>query len=119
MSENKRFVKDARYMSISEREGDALVRPTSDYSGYGDDFGIYHPLSYYVLGGVDVDGSELRTDASIMFDDSKDIENGCGVDATCDPRVSYFDVVEQLGVAVANSASENSPNLVPSPSADE
>lgn len=118
MSENKRFNKDARYMSISEREGDVVVRPAFDLFGYGDDFGIYHPLSYYVLGGVDVDGSELRTDASIMFDDSKDIESGCGVDATCDPRVSYFDVVEQLGVAAANAASENSPNLVPA-SADE
>lgn len=59
---------------------------------------IYRPFSYYVLGGIDVDGDSLTMNADIGFDDDSEIEAGCAVDGACDPRVSGFDIAEQVGI---------------------
>lgn len=104
--------KDLRYCSRSERllsrSGYRSASSVELFENkHGDDFGIYHPLSYYVAGGIDVDGSELRTDASISYDDSKDIDGGCSPDALCDPRTSYFDIVEELGAELAKAVTED------------
>lgn len=58
----------------------------------------YRPFSYYVLGGIDVDGDSLLMNADVGVDSDSDIESGCSVDGSCDPRVSAFDIAEQVGI---------------------
>ena len=59
----------------------------------------YHPMSYYVYGGVDIDGDALSMNASTSFDDDEQLDGvDCGIDGTSDPRVSAFDIVEKAGV---------------------
>lgn len=60
--------------------------------------GTYRPMSYYVFGGIDIDGDALKETGQASFDTDEEIAAGCGVDAFCDPRVSKFDVAEQAGV---------------------
>jgi len=59
---------------------------------------VYRPFSYYVLGGIDVDGDALLLNATPGSDSDEEIDAGCAVDAACDPRVSGFDIAEQSGV---------------------
>lgn len=80
---------------------------------------LYRPFSYYVLGGIDVDGDSLLMNADVGFDPEDEIEAGCSVDGATDPRISGFDIAEQVGIdayekvrekaakSAAPSASEN------------
>lgn len=72
--------------------------PSSDI-----DFGErpkYRPFSFYVLGGIDVDGDALNMDAPTSFDDDESSSGiDCVADATSDPRISPFDIVERAGVS--------------------
>lgn len=70
------------------------------------DRSVYRPFSYYVLGGIDVDGDNLLMSADIDFDPESDIESGCSVDGACDPRVSGFDIAEQVGIDAYNKVLE-------------
>lgn len=78
---------------------------------------VYHPLTYYIDGGVDLTGEALKKDAHVEYDDeksttpkvtkSKDGTMDYGaIDscALCDPRISHFDIVEQLGAENAQKA---------------
>lgn len=67
----------------------------------------YHPLSYYLNGGCDPNGEHLNLDAPTISDSVEDLESGCAVDAMCDPRTNYFDIVEQVGVQNAEKASSS------------
>ena len=59
----------------------------------------YRPFSYYVLGGIDLDGDALKDNAQTTFDSPDDISGvDCSVDGTSDPRVSAFDIIEKAGV---------------------
>lgn len=64
----------------------------------------YHPLSYYLYGGADPTGEHLNLDRPTISDTSEDLASGCTVDAMCDPRTNYFDLVEQVGVKNAEKA---------------
>lgn len=85
----------------------------------------YKPLSFYVLGGVDVDGSsldKLRTDTPIAYDSDASISELESVGkiesiGVCDPRVDMMDIVAKTnsvskaqaivdGAVVAPSVSE-------------
>lgn len=65
----------------------------------------YHPLSYYLYGGADPTGEHLNLDRPTISDTPEDLSAGCAVDAMCDPRTNYFDLVEQVGVKNAEKAS--------------
>lgn len=67
----------------------------------------YHPLSYYVLGGVDVTGDGLDLSAPVSFETKDDIDKGVEPDSRCNPRVSFFDIVEGVGVAAAENAEQS------------
>ena len=74
---------------------------------------IFHPLSYYLLGGVDVDGDALDKSAETEFDNEEELQDledagMCSVPYG-DPRVSKFDLVEQYGKHEAKKASLKSP----------
>ena len=67
----------------------------------------YHPFSYYVLGGIDIDGQALAMNGDPMADTDDEISSGCGVDAACDPRVSGFDIAEAAGIEAYQKVQEN------------
>lgn len=58
----------------------------------------YKPFSYYVKGGIDIDGDALRDGDAVTFDDDEHLAPDCGVDATSDPRTSAFDIAEKAGI---------------------
>lgn len=58
----------------------------------------YHPFSYFVLGGIDLDGQALSMNGDAMADPDEELSSGCGADAACDPRVSGFDIAEAAGI---------------------
>ena len=64
----------------------------------------YHPLSYYLYGGSDPNGEHLNLDRPTISDTPDDLASGCKVDAMCDPRTNYLDLVEQVGVKNAEKA---------------
>lgn len=66
----------------------------------------YHPLGYYLLGGIDVDGSNTRDCTDVGFDDFSEVGEGISVDIRTDPRASMFDVIEAIGVTKFNDAVE-------------
>lgn len=70
----------------------------------------YRSLGYYVLGGLDITGDHLRLDASVSYDSEEDISAGCSVDSLCDPRTSFFDVAEAVGVDCAERMAEELAN---------
>lgn len=72
-----------------------------------DDTKVYHPLSYYVLGGIDVTGEGLTLDAPVSYDSMDDLEAAVGPDSRCDPRVSFFDIAEDVGIRSAKAAEES------------
>ena len=57
----------------------------------------WHPMSYYIKGGVDVDGDSLNFDADTTFDSDEDLAS-VSVDGSSDARTSVFDIVEQSGI---------------------
>lgn len=63
-----------------------------------DETSVFRPLSYYLLGGVDLQGDKLKTDTPIAYDSEtaiEEMEKQGEVEAigVCDPRVDMFDVV--------------------------
>lgn len=66
---------------------------------------IWHPLSYYISGGIDLDGSHTRLDATPEYDgerdDSPDVFSSSEVlgQPLYDPRFSPFDMAETIGVS--------------------
>lgn len=90
----RRKIKDSRRIEIP-------AFPVDEYSCDHD----YHPLSYYLYGGSDPTGEHLNFDNPTISDTPEDLASGCNVDAMCDPRTSYFDLVEQVGVKNAEHAS--------------
>lgn len=60
--------------------------------------GQYHPFSYYVLGGTDLEGRALADVGDVHSDDDADLDFGVPVDCSADPRTSKFDIAEQVGI---------------------
>lgn len=58
----------------------------------------YHPLSYFVLGGIDVSGEALQEVGGVMSESDSEASFGVPVDPLCDPRTSPFDVAEIYGI---------------------
>ncbi len=72
-----------------------------------DDTKVYRPLSYYVSGGIDVTGEGLVLDAHVEYDSAEDLASTVGPDSRCDPRVSFFDIAEEVGIRAAKAAEES------------
>lgn len=73
-----------------------LGRSTCDsevFNPFCDDVRIARPLSYYVNGGVDLDGVSDRPPLPAHFDDAESVVDGV-VDISTDPRVSKFDILD-------------------------
>lgn len=61
----------------------------------------FHPLSYYLNGGVDLTGDTLSTTGDAEYDTEEDVSDilseGASSVAFGDPKMSKFRIVEQLG----------------------
>lgn len=84
------------------KKNSLLVLPTSCILKSDIDFSErskYRPMSYYVQGGIDLDGDALRDGAQTSFDSPDDIAGvDCVAEATSDPRVSALDIIENAGI---------------------
>lgn len=63
------------------------------------DLGLWHPLSYYVLGGSDPTGENLRETNSTGFDSEDIIAESPIPDSRTNARLSKWDLIESIGVA--------------------
>lgn len=68
----------------------------------------FHPLSYYLDGGIDLEGEALSKDGDAEFDSEEQaaeiIAEGASSVALGDPRMSKFRLVESLGAKAAAAA---------------
>lgn len=71
---------------------------------------VYHPFSFYVKQGADLDGSATRQGAHIMYDSEEDLAADCLPDGMCDARVGFDDMVEELGAIAAKNLEEAASN---------
>lgn len=72
----------------------------------------FHPLSYYLNGGIDLEGDALSKDGDAEFDTEEQaaeiLAEGASSVALGDPRMSKFRLVESIGAqAAAKSTAKN------------
>lgn len=79
----------------------------------------HHELSYYLNGGIDLEGDALSKDGDAEFDtedEAKEIlAEGASSIALGDPRQSKFRLVEDLGTKAAKNASAANPKTTATP----
>lgn len=63
---------------------------------------VAHPMSYYVEGGVDLDGVSTRKPLPAAFDDAESLASG-GVDIFTDATVSRLDLMDMASVTASES----------------
>lgn len=68
----------------------------------------FHPLSYYLNGGIDLTGEALDKTGEVEYDTEEQAEEiiaeGASSVSLGDPRMSKFRLVEQLGAKAAAAA---------------
>lgn len=88
-----------------------IVVSDVDFVGVIDFDSQWHPLSYYVRGGLDISGTQLSLNNPVEYDgemsENPDVYNSSDVGQPFyDPRISGFDVAERLGVDSYNAAQD-------------
>lgn len=63
-----------------------------EYHPFADKVVVAHPMSYYLNGGVDLDGVSTRKPLPNAFDDAESIASG-DVDVFTDPTVGKLDLM--------------------------
>lgn len=79
-----------------EKETGVLSSPSME-NGYEFIPHSYRPFSYYVLGGIDIDGDSLSLNGGAVGDESGDLMSANGAGLGYDPRTSGFDIAEEAG----------------------
>lgn len=74
----------------------------SDLNPFTDKIAIAHPLSYYIEGGVDLDGISNRKPLPAAFDDAESIASG-DVNVFTDTTVSKLDLMDMASVVASES----------------
>ena len=74
----------------------------SDLNPFADKVAIAHPLSYYIEGGVDLDGISDRKPLPAAFDDADSIASG-DVNIFTDATVSKLDLMDMASVTASES----------------
>lgn len=74
----------------------------SDLNPFTDKIAIAHPLSYYIEGGVDLDGISNRKPLPAAFDDADSIASG-DVNVFTDTTVSKLDLMDMASVVASES----------------
>lgn len=86
-----------------------------EYNPFVDKVVVARPMSYYLNGGVDLDGISTRKSLPDAFDDAESIASG-DVDVFTDPTVSRLDLMDMASTMASESqaralrAGANEPN---------
>lgn len=79
----------------------------------------HHELSYYLNGGIDLEGDALSKDGDAEYDSEEEaneiIAEGASAVALGDPRQSKFRLVEDLGTKAAQTATAGNPKTTATP----
>lgn len=73
-----------------------------DFNPFVDKVSIARPMSYYLNGGVDLDGVSTRKPLPDAFDDAESIASG-DVDVFTDPTVSKLDLMDMASTMASES----------------
>lgn len=73
-----------------------------EYSPFVDRISIARPISYYVKGGIDLDGVSDRPPLPAAFDDAEAVASG-DVDIFTDATVSKLDLMDMASVMASES----------------
>lgn len=73
-----------------------------EFNPFVDKITIARPLSYYVNGGVDLDGVSTRKPLPATFDDAESIASG-DVNIFTDATVSKLDLMDMASIAASES----------------
>lgn len=73
-----------------------------DFNPFVDKVIIARPMSYYLNGGVDLDGISTRKPLPDAFDDAESIASG-DVDVFTDPTVSRLDLLDMASAMASES----------------
>lgn len=73
-----------------------------EYNPFVDKVVVAHPMSYYLNGGVDLDGISTRKPLPGAFDDAESIASG-DVDVFTDPTVSRLDLMDIASTMASES----------------
>ena len=73
-----------------------------EYHPFIDKVVVAHPMSYYLNGGVDLDGISTRKPLPAAFDDAESIASG-DVDVFTDPTVSRLDLMDMASAMASES----------------
>lgn len=91
----------SKYFNVGSLPKESIVEPK----------GVFHPLSYYLNGGIDLTGEELDKSAEVEYDSDEDLSElraeGAMAVPYGDPRESKFSLIERYqatGEAMANAA---------------
>lgn len=73
-----------------------------EYNPFVDKVVVAHPMSYYLNGGVDLDGISTRKPLPDAFDDAESIASG-DVDVFTDPTVGKLDLMDMASTMASES----------------
>lgn len=88
--------KKKRLLSIGKASG--------SYTPCVDDVRIARPISYYLKGGVDLDGLSTRLPLPSVGDSPEDISSG-DINIATDARVNRLDILDMASMMATESAS--------------
>lgn len=80
----------------------SFVEESVDFHPFTDRISIAHPISYYVQGGVDLDGVSTRRPLPPAFDAAESIAAG-DIDIFTDTTVGKLDLMDMASVAASES----------------
>lgn len=75
-----------------------------EYNPFVDKVVVARPMSYYLNGGVDLDGISTRKSLPNAFDDAESIASG-DVDIFTDPTVGKLDLMDMASTMASESES--------------
>lgn len=75
-----------------------------EYNPFVDKVVVAHPMSYYLNGGVDLDGVSTRKPLPDAFDDAESIASG-DVNIFTDPTVGKLDLMDLASTMASESES--------------
>lgn len=73
-----------------------------DYNPFVDKVAVARPMSYYLNGGVDLDGISTRKPLPDAFDDAESIASG-DVNVFTDPTVGKLDLMDMASTMASES----------------
>lgn len=92
--------KKITYPACSLKETDSL----REYNPFVDKVVIARPMSYYLNGGVDLDGVSARKPLPDAFDDAESIASG-DINVFTDPTVGKLDLMDMASIMASESES--------------